>query len=138
MRAILLATALAFCSSIGMPAAHAQQQNKPATAAIKTRLDHFANNHMVLVVSYLPSEITSVTCEKWTMLGIKSYKDRNNFTIPGGPAVAVLDTTGFDGYCSKEGSIVAHTDDGDFPGTLDRGAGNWEASTKLTFSYKAQ
>ena len=39
-----------------------------------------------------------------------------------------------DGYCLGADSIKAHTDDGDFVGVLDRGAGNWKESTKLTFS----
>lgn len=102
---------------------------------IKTRLDHFSGTRWVLVVSYVPYEITSITCEKWTMLGLKSYNDQNNFTIPIGPAIAVMDANKFDGYCATAGSIVAHTDDGDFVGVLDGGAGNWKNSTKLTFSY---
>jgi hypothetical protein len=100
---------------------------------IKTRLDHLSGTPMVLVISYLPSEITSITCEKWTMLGIGSYKDHNNFTIPTGPAVAIMDASKFDGYCAAKGSIIAHTDDGDAVGVLDRGDGNWKDSTKLTF-----
>ena len=40
-----------------------------------------------------------------------------------------MDADGFDGY----GSIIAHTDDGDFVGHLDAGDGNWNASTKLVF-----
>jgi hypothetical protein len=100
---------------------------------IKTRTDHLSGTQWVLVVSYLQSEITTITCEKWTMLGVGSYKQHNDFTIPAGPSIAVMDSTGFDGYCKAKGSIVAHTDDGDFVGTLDRGDGNWDASTKLTF-----
>lgn len=121
--------------AIGLIAsAHAQA---PHRDKIKTRLDHFSGTDYVLVVSYLPEEITSITCEKWTMLGVKSYDDQNNFTIPAGPAVAVILTKGFDGYCKDEGSIVAHTDDGDYNGVLDRGAGNWTDSTKLTFTPEA-
>jgi hypothetical protein len=103
---------------------------------IKTRLDHLAGTQWVVVVSYLPSEITGISCETWTMLGIGSWKHQNDFTIPAGPAIAVMDANKFDGYCKGAGSIVAHTDDGDFVGTLDRGAGNWDASTKLTFDVK--
>ena len=111
--------------------AYAQTPPKPLT--LKTRLDHFSGTPYVLVISYLPTEIVSITCETWTMLGINSYKGHNNFTIPSGPAVAVLDSSGFDGYCTKANSIIAHTDDGDFVGHLDAGEGNWNASTKLTF-----
>lgn len=109
-----------------------QASSKPLT--IKTRLDHLSGTQWVLVINYLPSEITSITCESWTMLGIGSWKHQNDFTIPTGPAVAVMDANKFDGYCKERGSIVAHTDDGDFVGVLDRGDGNWNASTKLTFS----
>lgn len=105
---------------------------------IKTRLDHLGGTRFVLVVSYLPAEITSITCEKWTMMGIKSWDDQNNFTIPAGPSVAVMDTHKFDGYCQQAGSIVAHTDEGDFHGVLDRGQGNWQDSTKLTFLANAR
>ena len=104
------------------------------TIKIKTRLDHLSGTQWVLVVSLLPSEITSITCEKWTMLGINSWKHHNDFTIPAGPAVAIMDADKFDGYCLGADSIKAHTDDGDFVGVLDRGAGNWKESTKLTFS----
>jgi hypothetical protein len=108
----------------------------PASAGgvkIKTRLEHLSGTQWVLVVSYLPSEITSVTCDSWTMLGINSWKHQNEFTIPPGPAVAIMDSNKFNGYCTKPDSIKAHTDDGDFVGSLDRGAGNWTDSTKLTF-----
>jgi len=107
----------------------------PATAqtTIKARTDHLSGTQWVLVLSYLPSEITSITCETWTMLGINSWKHQNDFTIPAGPAVAIMDASKFNGYCKGQGSIVAHTDDGDAVGTLDRGPGNWDASTKLTF-----
>ena len=67
------------------------------------------------------------------MLGINSWNHQNDFTIPGGPSVAIMEAKGFNGYCKGSNSIVAHTDDGDFVGALDRGAGNWDASTKLTF-----
>lgn len=100
---------------------------------IKTRLDHLSGTTFVVVLSYLPAEITSITCEKWTMLGIGSYKHQNDFTIPAGPSVAVMETNKFDGYCATKGSIIAHTDDGDAVGVLDRGDGNWKDSTKLTF-----
>lgn len=107
---------------------------------IKTRLDHFSGTSNVLIVSYLNSEITSITCDTWTMLGVKSWKDQNPFTVPaadkGSASIAVMDAKGFDGYCKEKGSIIAHTDDGDFPGQLDRGDGNWSASTKLTFDSK--
>jgi len=101
--------------------------------AIKTRLDHLSGTTLVLVISYLPSEITSITCDQWTMLGVGSWKHQNDFTIPAGPSIAVMDAAHFNGYCKNPGSIKAHTDDGDFVGVLDRGDGNWEASTKLTF-----
>jgi hypothetical protein len=104
-----------------------------AAGAIKTRLDHLSGTTYVLVISYLPSEITSITCDKWTMLGVGSWKHQNDFTIPAGPSIAVMDAKSFNGYCKEPGSIKAHTDDGDFVGVLDRGDGNWEASTKLTF-----
>jgi len=116
----------------------------PAFAAdhvrIKTRLDHFSGTTNVLIVSYVNAEITSITCKEWTMMGLNSWKHHNDFTIPaadkGSASVAVLDATSFDGYCAEANSIVAHTDDGDFIGTLDRGAGNWNASTKLTIDVK--
>jgi len=112
----------------------------PASAAdhvkIKTRLDHLVGTQWVVVVNYTPSEITSITCDTWTMLGIGSYKQQNDFTIPAGPSIAIMDANKFDGYCKTAGSIVAHTDDGDVVGVLDRGAGNWDASTKLTFDVK--
>jgi hypothetical protein len=103
---------------------------------IKTRLDHLSGTQYVVVVSYLPSEITSITCDSWTMLGVGSWKDQNNFTIPSGPSIAVMNANKFNGYCKSAGSIKAHTDDGDFVGILDRGDGNWDASTKLTFGTK--
>lgn len=131
MRNALVGTAVAI---VGICAAAVPSYAQSVTGPIKTRLDHLANTQWVLVVSYLPAEITSITCEKWTMLGIKSWKDQNNFTIPAGPSVAVMDASKFDGYCTTAGSIVAHTDEGDFTGALDRGAGNWHDSTKLTFS----
>jgi len=101
---------------------------------IKTRLDHLSGTQWVLVVSTLPAEIESITCERWTMLGVNSWKHHNDFTIPVGPSVAILDADKFDGYCKTENSIVAHTDDGDYVGFLDNGAGNWDASTKLVFN----
>ena len=125
----LLCAALA-AATIALSGAASYAADK---SMIKTRLDHLSGTPMVLVISYLPSEITSITCEKWTMLGIGSYKDHNNFTIPAGPAVAVMDASKFDGYCQGKGSIIAHTDDGDAVGVLDRGDGNWKDSTKLTF-----
>jgi hypothetical protein len=103
---------------------------------IKTRLDHLSGTQWVVVMNYLPSEITSITCDSWTMLGVDSWKHHNDFTIPAGPSIAIMDADKFQGYCKDAGSIVGHTDDGDFVGTLDRGAGNWNASTKLTFSAK--
>jgi hypothetical protein len=112
----------------------------PASAAdhvkIKTRLDHLAGTPYVVVMNYTGSEITSITCDTWTMLGIGSWKHQNDFTIPAGPSIAIMDATKFDGYCKQHGSIIAHTDDGDFVGSLDRGDGNWNASTKLTFESK--
>ena len=101
---------------------------------IKTRLEHLSGTPYVVVISLLKSEITSITCDKWEMLGIGSWKHQNDFTIPPGPSVAIMDADHFQGYCAQRGSILAHTDDGDFVGTLDRGDGNWKDSTKLTFS----
>lgn len=109
-------------------------RRKPLT--LKTRLDHLSGTPLILVVSFLKSEITSITCEKWAMLGGSSWKHQNDFTIPAGPAVGIMNAEGFNGYCKSAGSIVAHTDDGDFVGTLDRGDGNWKDSTKLTFNPK--
>ncbi len=106
------------------------------TQKIKTRLDHLSGTPFVVVVSYLPSEITSITCDSWTMLGVNSWNHQNDFTIPGGPSIAVMNATKFNGYCKGADSIKAHTDDGDFTGVLDRGPGNWDASTKLTFAGK--
>lgn len=134
MRKLFALLALALALAMSIPA-YAQTPHK---GAIKTRLDHLSGTPYVLVVSYLPEEITSITCEKWVMLGVNSWKDQNNFTIPTGPAVAIINTNGFDGYCKDAGSIVAHTDDGDYVGTLDRGDGNWTDSTKLTFNVTAQ
>ena len=136
MRRLLLTCAVA-STLLGVAAApmsrvEAQQTYHPA-GNLKTRLDHLSGTQWVLVVSYLPSEITSITCEKWTMLGVGSWKHQNDFTIPAGPSVAIMDANKFQGYCKGAGSIIAHTDDGDFIGVLDRGPGNWEASTKLTF-----
>ncbi|SHG87243.1 hypothetical protein [Bradyrhizobium erythrophlei] len=131
-RMFLIAAAVA--AAIGWMAPAAAQTpapNKPFQ--IKTRLDHLSGTQWVVVLSYLPSEITSITCDSWTMLGIGSWKHQNDFTIPAGPSVAIMDANKFDGYCKTKGSIVAHTDDGDFVGVLDRGDGNWDASTKLTF-----
>jgi hypothetical protein len=126
-RMFLIAAAAAAIGCMAPAAA----QNKPFQ--LKTRLDHLSGTQWVVVVNYLPSEITSITCETWTMLGIGSWKHQNDFTIPAGPSIAVMDANKFDGYCKGKGSIVAHTDDGDFVGVLDRGDGNWDASTKLTF-----
>ena len=120
-------------SSLGAIAAFAIGITAADADPIKTRLDHLSGTSFVLVVSYLKSEITSVTCDQWTMLGVGSWKNQNNFTIPAGPAVAVMNASGFNGYCKGANSIVGHTDDGDFVGVLDRGAGNWDGSTKLTF-----
>lgn len=111
-----------------------------ASINVKTRLDHLSGTTLVVVISNIPSEITSITCESWTMLGMNSWKGQNNFSIPAaaanGYAIAIMDAKGFDGYCKQANSIVAHTDDGDFVGTLDRGPGSWSASTKLTFVSK--
>ena len=131
--ASVLALALSF-SAVGERAAFAQSAGAPQSYKIKTRTDHLSGTQWVLVVSYLQSEITSITCDKWTMLGVNSWKHQNDFTIPAGPAVAIMDANKFDGYCKEEGSIKAHTDDGDFVGVLDRGNGNWKDSTKLTFA----
>lgn len=113
---------------------------EPVKFRVKTRLDHLQGTPNVLVISTIPSEITSITCESWKMLGIGSWHDQNNFTIPAadqpGVSLAILNANKFDGYCNTVGSIVAHTDDGDFIGVLDAGPGNWNGSTKLTFSAK--
>jgi hypothetical protein len=113
---------------------------------VKTRLEAFSGTDFVLVINYIPYEVTAITCDSWTMLGIKSWHDQNNFTIPaatplpsGGvmPSVAVMNAHKFNGYCAKEGSIIAHTDEGDYTSNeLDRGAGMWEVSTKLTLKGK--
>jgi hypothetical protein len=107
---------------------------------VKTRLEHLGGTPLVIVISTLPTEITEITCEKWVMLGVGSWKQQNEFTIPSadkGVAIAAMNAKGFDGYCSKPGSIIAHTDDGDFVGHLDKGDGNWKDSTKLTFEPKS-
>jgi hypothetical protein len=135
MRKLFALSALALALAMSIPA---YAQTSPHKSGIKTRLDHLSGTPYVLVVSYLPEEITSITCEKWVMLGVNSWKGQNNFTIPTGPAVAIINTNGFDGYCKDAGSIVAHTDDGDYVGSLDRGDGNWTDSTKLTFNTTAQ
>lgn len=130
MNSSLIISIAAAMSLAVAPCARAQAPTYPT---IKTRLDHLSGTKWVLVASYLPSEITSITCEKWSMLGIGSWKHQNDFTIPAGPAVAIMDASGFDGYCKSANSIKAHTDDGDFVGVLDRGDGSWTESTKLTF-----
>ena len=63
-----------------------------AAETIRTRLDHLSGTPLIAVISLLPSEITSITCESWTMLGINSWKHQNDFTIPPGPAVAAAGT----------------------------------------------
>jgi hypothetical protein len=136
MRKTMLAAValLAFAAVIPCSAQPADDTHRKPVQ-IKTRLDHLSGTQWVLVVSYIPVEITSITCQTWTMLGVNSWKHHNDFTIPAGPAIAVMDADGFQGYCKEAGSIVAHTDDGDYVGVLDRGDGNWNASTKLTFLY---
>ena len=133
-----LAAATVILLSFATPS---QAQAPTAIPTVKARLEHLSGTSMILIISTLSSEIVSITCDKWTMLGIKSYKGQNEFTIPAagsagvpGVAVALMESKGFDGYCKNPDSIKAHTDDGDFIGTLDRGAGNWTESTKLTFS----
>lgn len=126
MKAICAISAAALLCLMGASASAEQK--------IKTRTDHLSGSQWVLVISYLPAEITSITCDQWTMLGVNSWKHQNDFTVPSGPAVAVMDANKFDGYCKVADSIKAHTDDGDYVGVLDRGAGNWKDSTKLTFS----
>ena len=129
MKKTFITWGIATVLMLGASFAHADSGLK-----IKTRTDHLSSTPNILVLSYLPSEITSITCDKWTMLGVNSWNHQNDFTIPSGPAVAIMDADGFDGYCKGEGSIKAHTDDGDFVGVLDRGNGNWKDSTKLTFN----
>jgi hypothetical protein len=107
---------------------------------VKTRLEHLSGTPYVLVISTIPSEIVSITCDKWVMLGVDSWKHQNDFTVPSagqGVSVAVMNANKFDGYCKTAGSIIGHTDDGDFVGHLDKGDGNWSDSTKLTFEPKA-
>jgi hypothetical protein len=136
MRKLLLMAATAAAISAAAPS-FAQTSNGQAGAfPIKTRADHLSGTPMVLVVSNLPDEITSVTCKQWVMLGIGSWKHHNDFTIPSGLTASILDARGFDGYCLGARDIVAHTDSGDYWGVLDRGAGNWRDSTKLTFNAK--
>lgn len=130
LASLLVATMLC---TVAIPTVHAQTA-RPTT--IKSRLDNLSGTKFVVVISYLPDEITSITCESWTMLGQHSYKNHNNFTIPAGVSIGVLDAEGFNGYCMSANSIIAHTDSGDYVGTLDRGPGNWNASTKLTFLVK--
>jgi hypothetical protein len=139
MRKVVLAAAVALAMLVtGVSSSDAQSQGERRPLQIKTRLDHLSGTNWVLVISYLPSEITSITCESWTMLGTKSWNDQNNFTIPSGPSVAIMNAKKFNGYCKQHGSIIAHTDDGDAVGTLDRGDGNWDDSTKLTFLNMAR
>ncbi len=127
--AVLLASAAPQMGAALVSSARAQ-----SAATIKTRLDHLSGTPYILVVSYLGAEITTITCDKWAVLGVESYKKSNPFTIPAGPAIGILTVdSSFNGYCKTPGSLVAHTDLGDFPGTLDRGPGNWTTSTKLTF-----
>jgi hypothetical protein len=101
---------------------------------VKTRLDHLSGTPLIAVISTVPAEITSITCRSWEMLGTSSWKNHNNFTVPAANpvSVAIMDASGFNGYCQDPKSIVAHTDDGDYIGVLDRGPGNWKDSTKLT------
>ena len=106
---------------------------------VKTRLDHLSGTTLVLVISYLPTEIVWIGCDKWKLLGTNSYDHQNDFTIPAAnngtfASLAILDSKGFEGYCATEGSLKAHTDDGNFIGVLDGGLGNWKDSTTLTFS----
>jgi hypothetical protein len=108
---------------------------------VKTRLDHLSGTPLIIVISTIPSEITQITCDKWVMLGADSWNHQNDFTIPSagnGVAIAAMNANKFDGYCAKPGSIIGHTDDGDFVGVLDKGDGNWTDSTKLTFKPKPQ
>ena len=125
---------VAVASALMISSAFADTNNH----VIKTRLDKLSGTPLVLVISFLPSEITSITCDEYTLVGLQSWSNQNNLTIPAADhgavaAVAIIDASHYQGYCAKEGSIVAHTDDGDFVGHLDRGAGNWKGSTKLTF-----
>jgi hypothetical protein len=136
MKKYLLAAAIA----LAMTSAAMADSLTVARTKVLTRLDHLSGTQWVVVISTVPNEITSITCDQWVMLGVGSWKHQNDFTIPAAPvpgaSVTVMDANHFQGYCKAHGSIVAHTDDGDFVGTLDRGDGNWEASTKLTFQPK--
>ena len=131
-----------FLSTVAVAAMLFASALSPALAAdakVKARLDHFRGTSNVLVISTLPDEITSITCERWVMLGIGSWDKQNEFTIPAvnadyPVALAVMNADGFNGHCTTPGSIVAHTDSGDHIGTLDMGPGNWTDSTKLIFS----
>lgn len=120
--------------AVGFVAASVMGVDAQNKFVLKTRVDLLSGTPYVLIVSYVPFEITSVTCDQWTMLGVNSWKGQNNFTIPAGPSVAIMNANKFDGYCKSAGSIRAHTDSGDFVGQLDRGEGNWSGSTKLTFT----
>ena len=135
-KSLLAALALTLAATTATPAL-------AESAKIKTRLDKFSGTPFVLVISSLPVEITTITCDSYTLVGVQSWHGQNNLTIPAADhgavaAVAVIDASHYQGYCAKEGSIVAHTDDGDFIGHLDRGAGNWNGSTKLTFTQQPQ
>lgn len=133
-----LIPALVFASVFAVSAVADSKEN----VKVKTRLDHLKGTPLVLVISQIPDEITSITCEKWTMMGQSSYKGHNQFSIPGagrplGVSIAVLDASGFDGYCKGVNDIQAHTDEGDYPCHLDAGPGNWSDSTKLVCDAKA-
>jgi hypothetical protein len=139
-RTVLAVAAFALLASVSTPLIKA---DTPVThPKVLTRFDKLSGTQWVIVVSSIPNEITSITCDKWIMLGVGSWKHQNDFTIPAAPplgfALGVIDANKYQGYCEKHGSIIAHTDDGDFIGTLDRGDGNWNASTKLTFSVTPQ
>lgn len=110
--------------------------------SVKTRLNHLKGTPLVLIISQIPDEITSITCQDWVMMGSGSWKGHNEFTIPAagkptGISIGVLDASKFDGYCKGPNDVIGHTDSGDHVGHLDGGPGNWSGSTKLTFDAKS-
>lgn len=131
-------TAIAATALVGLLALPVTSDAQPVPNTgkplnIKTRAGALSGTPLILVLNYLPETITSITCDTWVMLGQNSWKHQNDFEIPSGPSVAVMNADHFQGYCKEANSIVAHTDDGDAVGTLDRGAGNWNGSTVLVF-----
>jgi len=102
-----------------------------------TRLPNLKGTPIVLIISTIPDEITAVDCQDWELIGNNSWKHHNDRTIPAAKpntiVIVSLNADKFQGYCKGPRDIVAHTDNGDYIGTLDAGPGNWEGSTTLTF-----